>query len=76
MAAFWSPVRLVGNLIWNLILRLPFLDGSLVIGMPSPGTTSSYVGLTTDFTGTVRVRPSRVVTWTVQPVNASTREIL
>lgn len=38
---FCSAVSLVGNLMLNLILRLPLLVGSLGIGIPSLGTTSS-----------------------------------
>ena len=38
---FCSDVNVVGNLMLNLILRLPLFEGSLGIGMPSPGTTSS-----------------------------------
>jgi len=41
MPVFCSDVSLVGNLILNLILKFPFLEGSLGIGIPSPLTTSS-----------------------------------
>ena len=41
ISAFCSEVSLVGNLMLNLILRFPFLEGSFGIGMPSRGTTSS-----------------------------------
>ena len=41
MPVFCSEVSLVGNLMLNLILRLPFLEGSFGIGIPSPLTTSS-----------------------------------
>uniref|UniRef100_A0A2P2PLI9 Uncharacterized protein n=1 Tax=Rhizophora mucronata TaxID=61149 RepID=A0A2P2PLI9_RHIMU len=38
---FCSEVSLLGNLMLNLILKFPFLDGSLGIGIPSPLTISS-----------------------------------
>ncbi|PKA47261.1 hypothetical protein AXF42_Ash017206 [Apostasia shenzhenica] len=47
--AFCSEVNLEGNLILNLILRLPLLVKSLGIGMPSLGTISSYPGWITEF---------------------------
>jgi len=72
---FCSDVSLEGNLMLNLILKFPFLEGSLGIGIPSPLTTSSYVGLMVLLIGIVRFLPSRVVSWTEQPVKASTREI-
>ena len=41
MPVFCSEVSLAGNLMLNLILKLPFLEGSLGMGIPSPLTTSS-----------------------------------
>ena len=41
MPVFCSEVSLVGNLMLNLILKFPLLEGSLGIGIPSPLTTSS-----------------------------------
>lgn len=73
--AFCSEVSLLGNLMLNLIRRFPFLVGSFGIGIPSPLTTSSYVGPTMLLMGIVRFRPSSVVTCAVYPVRASTREI-
>jgi hypothetical protein len=60
MPVFCSDVSLDGNLTVNLILKFPFLEGSLGIGIPSPLTTSSYDGLMMVLTGTVRFLPSRV----------------
>ena len=65
MEVFWSEVRRVGNLMENLILRFPLLDGSLGKGIPSLGTISSYVGWMMVVMGMDRRRSSSVLTWAV-----------
>ncbi len=75
MPDFCSLLNWVGNLMSNLIRRLPLFPGSLAMGIPSLGRTFSYPGWMISGTETLNNLPSRVVTEIVQPVRASPREI-